>query len=120
MPKIIFRPNPTPPPFVPPTPPTPQSTIRFATYPVEVGENSYYLHNVVLPDNATGWALQYLLLGVESWETYTEYDISSFANDTPIFFYAGSPSSEYVGFRLYYLTEGSYEEIYIDLTLVTE
>ena len=27
MPKIIFRPNPTPPPFVPPTPPTPPAVL---------------------------------------------------------------------------------------------
>lgn len=32
MPKIIFRPNPTPPPFVPPTPPTP-TPITLRAYP---------------------------------------------------------------------------------------
>lgn len=34
MPKIIFRPNPTPPPFVPPTPPTP-TTITLSAYPMD-------------------------------------------------------------------------------------
>ena len=29
MPKVIFRPNPTPPPFVPPTPPIDEDSVKF-------------------------------------------------------------------------------------------
>lgn len=35
MPKIIFRPNPTPPPFVPPTPPVIVNGVQITPYPFE-------------------------------------------------------------------------------------
>ena len=46
MPKIIYRPNTTPPPFVPPTPPEPTS-ISLSGYPARAtgGENVYLKFN---------------------------------------------------------------------------
>ena len=117
MPKIIFRPNPTPPPFVPPTPPTPQSTIRFATYPFDEGANTYYLHGVEQPQDATFWALQFLLVGVENWETYDELSIESFSNDQPLDFWSGSPSSDYAAFRVYFGKDGVPFLSIVNLTL---
>jgi hypothetical protein len=35
MPKIMFRPAPTPPPFVPPTPPAIENSIHFTPYPFD-------------------------------------------------------------------------------------
>lgn len=48
MPKIIFRPNPSPPPFVPPEPPGPEPTIQFVDSPImkfsyPFSGNDYYI-----------------------------------------------------------------------------
>ena len=39
MPKIIFRPEPSPPPFVPPTPPPATASINMNPYPFSIDEN---------------------------------------------------------------------------------
>lgn len=50
MPKIIFRPNPTPPPFVPPTPPTPPEIqplhIKITPYPFDGGQTIQVVANL--------------------------------------------------------------------------
>ena len=38
MPKIMFRPNPTPPPFVPPTPVPTDNLLQITPYPFEADE----------------------------------------------------------------------------------
>lgn len=38
MPKIIFRPNPTPPPFVPPTPEPTENLVHINPYPFSYGD----------------------------------------------------------------------------------
>ena len=50
MPKVMFRPNPTPPPFVPPTPPEPTNIVVLSKYPFEKGEPVLvYFKNVEVP-----------------------------------------------------------------------
>lgn len=39
MPKIIFRPNPTPPPFVPPTPEPTENLVHINPYPFNEGDS---------------------------------------------------------------------------------
>lgn len=47
MPKVTFRPNPTPPPFVPPEPLFPNDSIEFQPYPFSQDSNVYgVLHNI--------------------------------------------------------------------------
>ena len=42
MPKIIFRPNPTPPPFPPPGPVYPANSLKITPYPFESGDECYF------------------------------------------------------------------------------
>lgn len=42
MPKIIFRPNPTPPPFPPPGPVYPANSLKITPYPFESGEKCHF------------------------------------------------------------------------------
>ena len=42
MPKVIFRPNPTPPPFVPPPPTPTDNLLQITPYPFRADEEFYY------------------------------------------------------------------------------
>lgn len=54
MPKIIFRPNPVPPPFPPPTPIYPENSISFSPMPFNVGQNVVgTFHKVLVPEGHT-------------------------------------------------------------------
>lgn len=54
MPKIIFRPAPTPPPFVPPTPPAIENSIHITPYPFDEDTAiTIKLSNLNLPQTST-------------------------------------------------------------------
>lgn len=54
MPKIMYRPNPTPPPFVPPTPIYPENSISFSPTTFNVGQNVVAtIHKVVTSQETT-------------------------------------------------------------------
>lgn len=53
MPKIMYRPNPVPPPFVPPTPPAPVPSVSINPYPFEADEEIIAtFENVIVPESA--------------------------------------------------------------------
>lgn len=54
MPKVIFRPNPTPPPFVPPTPIYPENSISFSPATFNIGQSVVAtIHKVVTTPETT-------------------------------------------------------------------
>ena len=69
MPKIIFRPNPTPPPFDPPTPPVQNPSVFFNPYPFEPDTPIHaVLTNLTLPSETNVFSFEGY---VEQWQDVT-------------------------------------------------
>lgn len=76
MPKIIFRPNPTPPPFVPPTPPVQNPSVFFNPYPFEPDTPIHVvLTNLDLPANTNKICLQGYVEAWDDWAMFNNVDI---------------------------------------------
>lgn len=64
MPKVIFRPNATPPPFVPPTPPIDEDSVKFTPSSFSEGQTiNATLYNVSLSEDHDSFSLYFILIG---------------------------------------------------------
>lgn len=78
MPKIMFRPAPTPPPFVPPTPPVIENSIQITPYPFnEDTAITIKLSNLNLPQTST----QFEVFGIDEFGEDAGLDASFSKSD---------------------------------------
>lgn len=78
MPKIMFRPAPTPPPFVPPTPPAIENSIHFTPYPFdEETAITIKLSNLNVPQSPG----RYEVFGVDEFGEDAGFDATFAYND---------------------------------------
>lgn len=106
MPKIMFRPNPTPPPFVPPTPPEPTNVIVFSKYPFEAQEPVFvYFENVEVPQ-AGSYAFDIYDNVQQGWSTIDEFYTSLPDESNPYEAYFELDSSDIGGYRLQCFVDG--------------
>lgn len=100
MPKIIFRPNPTPPPFVPPTPPEPTNIVVLSKYPFMADEPVFvYFDNVEVPQNVM-YSFEVYVNELQNWSTVWEFETSLPNESNPYEIYFEHDSSEISGFRI--------------------
>ena len=109
MPKIIYRPNPSPPPFDPPTPPVQNPSVHFNPYPFNPDELlQIVLTNLDLPATTTTVRLSGY---VEQWQDETTFFTSLVSSDQTTIETTGASeasSSQISRYVLYcYHVEGS-------------
>lgn len=84
MPKIIFRPNPTPPPFVPPTPVPTENLVSISPYPFgDYDQITVVFSNIIIPTGYSFIDFDMHDSAIDAWATCKEWDDNTFELDTP-------------------------------------
>lgn len=122
MPKIIFRPNPTPPPFDPPTPPVQNPSVFFTPYPFETDELLHaVLTNLDLPEDINIVEVDGYVEAWNDWSSGSNIQISGSPSSIECDFAFEASSSQISRYRLTcWNSEWVYPKpyIYIDLVLL--
>lgn len=118
MPKIMFRPNPTPPPFVPPTPPIDQDSVKFNPSSFSEGQTiNATVFNISSPEDHDSICFGFLKIGggyVDS-STFSHSDES--IEQLSVSFDAPCASNDFLLVILIFLLDG--EEVgTVDLSII--
>lgn len=106
MPKIMYRPNPVPPPFVPPTPPEYTNVVVITKYPFEANELvDVYFKNVEIPLGLT-YVFQIHLKEQQLWLAVNDYEQSLPNESNPNKMTFDADSSEIDGYNILCQDEG--------------
>ena len=100
MPKVMFRPNPTPPPFVPPTPPEPTNIVVLSKYPFEAYESVFvYFKNMEVP-TADVYSFDVYNNNEHGWSTVNEFEYGLPSESNPYEASFDIESANINGYRL--------------------
>lgn len=99
MPKIIFRPNPTPPPFVPPTPVYPANSIKLSPFPFNAEQNvDACIYNLTLPSGYDTYFLCYYVPAEDYYSHMVEIDYETLIKEWSFSIYVEHDSTDISGF----------------------
>lgn len=118
MPKIIYRPNPVPPPFVPPSPDYPENSISFSPSTFNVGQNVVAtIHKVTTSPETTKVSL-YLSNTTQGEQTILDIPVEpNYIDNLQVTFSAEFAFEDYL-YATIFLWNGVEYETEIQLSLV--
>ncbi len=118
MPKIMFRPNPTPPPFVPPTPVYPTNSIELSPFPFNAKQNvDACIHNLTLPSGYDEYYLCYYVPAEDYHPRLVEIDYQPIIEEWSFSIYVEHDSTDISGIFVE-CDKGEEEPYYFPLTIV--